>query len=82
MKDWPALKGAFWSADGRGALIASVMSKATGVILYVDLNGNARLVLQTDPNVQVLWAIPSPDGRSAAPDFITGENNVSMIGNF
>jgi hypothetical protein len=30
----------------------------------------------------VLWAIASPDGRSAAPDFITGENNVWMIGNF
>jgi len=50
--------------------------------LYVDLNGNARVLLQTDPNVQVLWAIPSPDGRSAALDVITGEINVWMIDNF
>ena len=34
------------------------------------------------PNVQVVWAIPSPDGRSAALDVITGENNVWMIDNF
>jgi hypothetical protein len=82
VKDWPVLRGAFWSADGRGVLIASVTSKGTCVILYVDLNGNVRVLLQTNPNVQVLWAIPSPDGRSAALDFITGENNVWMIDNF
>jgi len=34
------------------------------------------------PNVQVVWAIPSPDGRSAALDVITGENNVWMIDHF
>jgi hypothetical protein len=50
--------------------------------LYVDLNGNAPVLLPSDPNVQVLWAIPSPDGRSAALDFITGENNVWVIDNF
>jgi hypothetical protein len=37
--------------------------------------------LQTDPDVQVLWAIPSPDGRSVALDVIAGENNVWMIDN-
>jgi hypothetical protein len=38
--------------------------------------------LQSDPNVQVLRAIPSPDGRSAALDVATGENNVWMIDDF
>jgi hypothetical protein len=38
--------------------------------------------MQSDPNVQVLWAIPSPDGRCAALDGITGENNVWMIDKF
>jgi hypothetical protein len=50
--------------------------------LYVDRNGNAPVLLRSDPNVQVLWAIPSPDSRSAAPDGITGETNVWMIDNF
>jgi hypothetical protein len=63
-------------------LIASVTCKGTSVILYVDLNGNAPVLLPSDPNVQVGWAIPSPDGRSAALDGITGENNVWMIDNF
>jgi hypothetical protein len=63
-------------------LIASVTCKGTCVILYVDLNGNARILLQTDPNVQVLWAIPSPDGRSVALDVTTGLNNGWMIDNF
>jgi hypothetical protein len=38
-------------------------------------------LLQTDPNVQVLWAIPFPDGRSAALGVITGENNVWIFDN-
>ena len=67
------LRGAFWSADGRGVLIASVTPKGTSVILHVDLNGNARVVLESDPNVQLLWAIPSPDGRLVALNVISGD---------
>jgi hypothetical protein len=56
--------------------------QGTCVILYVDLNGNAQVLLPTARNVQVLRAIPSQDGRCAALDFITGENHVWMIDNF
>jgi hypothetical protein len=57
-------------------------SQGTTVILNVDLKGNPRVLFESDRNVQVLWAIPSPDGRHAALDVITGENNVWMVENF
>jgi WD40-like Beta Propeller Repeat len=82
VKDWPVLRGAHWTADGRGVLIGSVTPRGTTAILNVDLKGNARVLLESDPNVQLLWAIPSPDGRHAALDVITGENNVWMVENF
>jgi len=82
VKDWPVLRGADWTADGRSLLMGSVTPRGTSVILDVDLEGNARVLLESDSHTQFAWAIPSPDGRYAALNLFTGENNVWMVENF
>lgn len=82
VKDWPVMRTAYWTADGRGLLITSYTTRGTSVVLDVDLEGNARVLLENSPNAQVYWAIPSPDGRYAALNVITGEENVWMVENF
>lgn len=82
VKEWPALRGVDWTADGGSILIGSVTPRGTAVILDVDLEGNARVLLESDPHTQFRWAIPSPDGRYAALNAFIGENNVWMVENF
>jgi hypothetical protein len=82
VKDWPVLRGAFWDADGRSLLIGSFTPAGTSVILDVDLEGNAHVVLGSAPHARFYWVIPSPDGHYAALDVITGEDNVWMVENF
>ncbi len=82
VKGWSVLKGVDWTAQGRSVLIGSVTPSGASVILDVDLDGNAHVLLETGPHAQVLWAIPSPDGRYAALNVLTGENNVWMVENF
>jgi DNA-binding winged helix-turn-helix (wHTH) protein/Tol biopolymer transport system component len=82
VKEWPVLRGVDWTADGGSVLIGSGTPKGTSVILDVDLEGNARVLLESDPHTQFRWAIPSPDGRYVALNVFTGENNVWMVENF
>jgi DNA-binding winged helix-turn-helix (wHTH) protein/Tol biopolymer transport system component len=82
VKDWPVLRGVDWTADGESVLIGSVTPKGTSVILGVDMEGRARVLLESDPHTQFMWVIPSPDGRYAALNVFTGENNVWMVENF
>ena len=80
--DWPVMRSAYWTADGRGLLIGSVTPRGTSVILDVDLEGKTRVLLESDPHQQFYWVIPSPDGRYAALNVVTGEDNVWMVENF
>ena len=58
-------------------------SSGTSVILEVDMEGNAQVLLEGDSRTQVFeWIIPSPDGRYAALNSFTGENNVWMAEDF
>jgi hypothetical protein len=82
VKEWPALQSLDWAADGGSVLVPSITPRGTSVILDVDLEGNARVLLESDPHTQFGWVIPSPDGRYAALLAITGENNVWMVENF
>lgn len=52
------------------------------MVLDVDPEGNARVLLENSPNALLYWAIPSPDGHYAALDVVTGEENVWMVENF
>jgi DNA-binding winged helix-turn-helix (wHTH) protein/Tol biopolymer transport system component len=82
VKDWPVLRSLDWAADGGSVLIGSVKPRGTSVILNVDVEGRARVLLESDPQSQFMFAIPSPDGRYVALNVFTGENNVWMVENF
>ena len=66
LKDWPRLSAADWSADGAGLLIPSTTSNFTPVLLFVDLQGQARVTWEGEKYRSLSWAIPSPDGRYLA----------------
>lgn len=69
-----------WTADNHGLLLTSLA--ADSVLLEADLQGKARGLLESTPNHELYWAIPSPDGRFVALNIITGEENVWMVENF
>jgi len=58
--------------------------RASGVpvILGVEPNGDHRVLLEGDSATQYQWVIPSPDGRYAVLEVVTGANNVWMVENF
>jgi len=66
LKDWPRLSAADWSADGAGLLIPSTTSNFTPVVLFVDLQGQARVTWEGEKYRSLSCAIPSPDGRYLA----------------
>ena len=81
VKGWPNLAGLTWFADGKGLYCASV-SPQSRTLLYVDLKGNARVLLQFKGAGGDIYGIPSPDGRYLA---IPGEvinSNVWLLENF
>jgi hypothetical protein len=82
VKGWSLLKGLDWTARGGSVLIGSVTPSGASVMLDVDLDGNAHVLLEAEPHAQLMWAIPSPDGRYAALNMLTGENNVWMVEDF
>jgi len=82
VKDWPILKGADWSADSKVVLTASVTSAGAPVILGIDREGNANVLLEGDRSAPIGWVIPSPDGKHGALEITTGESNVWMVENY
>jgi Tol biopolymer transport system component len=81
LNQWP-LMNIDWAADGKSVLVSSRTADGAPVILGVEPNGNHRVLLQGDRATQYLWAVPSPDGRYAALEEVTGANNVWMVENF
>jgi len=77
---WNGFQSLDWSADGRGLYASSQSAQAT-TLLYIDLDGHAR-VLRQKPGTLKTWGIPSPDGRHLAFLEWTSANNVWMIENF
>ena len=83
VKGWPLLTGIGWTADSASVLVGSWTPSRTSVILEVDMEGNAQVLLEGDSRTQVFaWVIPSPDGRYAVLNSFTGENNVWMVDDF
>jgi Tol biopolymer transport system component len=81
LKQWPLLN-IDWAADGKRLFVSSWTANGAPVILGVEPNGNHRVLLEGDRATQYWWAVPSPDGRYAALEVLTGENNVWMVENF
>ena len=82
VQDWPILKSADWAADSKVVLMASVNPKGVPVILGVDTEGNAKVLLEGYKGNPLSWVIPSPDGKYGALAVITGESNVWMVENY
>jgi Tol biopolymer transport system component/DNA-binding winged helix-turn-helix (wHTH) protein len=69
-----------WAADGKSLWIGgSQLGKS--VLLNVDLHGNSKLML-SENNMNLGWAIPSPDGRRLALWKDSGSLNVWLLENF
>ena len=81
LNQWP-LMSIDWAADGKSVLVPSRTANGAPVILGVEPNGNHRVLLQGDSATRYEWAVPSPDGRYAALNIVTGANNVWMVENF
>ena len=78
--EWNGFQSLDWSADGEGLYASSQSAQAT-TLLYIDLEGHAR-VLRQQAGMFKTWGIPSPDGRHLAFLEWTSANNVWMIENF
>jgi Tol biopolymer transport system component len=70
--------GLDWAADGKGLFLSADIEPSGLSLLYVDLQGNAR-VLQ---HGNVRWAIPSPDGSYIALNTFSTVRNIWFVENF
>ena len=76
------LEGLSWDVDGKG-LISSSSTQRTKVLLYIDLQGNTRVLWEQGGRVGArLRGLPSPDGHHLAISAITLNCNAWMMENF
>ena len=80
VKGWSNIIGLDWSPDGKGIYCWSA-SVQSGTLLYVDLEGNARVLWQEKGSYDG-WGIPSPDGRYLAILASAANSNVWMLEGF
>jgi WD40 repeat protein len=80
VKGGPNFTGLDCSADGKGFYIGSVSSQAR-TLLYVDLKGNARVLLEYKPG-GMIWGAPSPDGNYLAILNDSTDSNMWMLEGF
>lgn len=62
---WAGIAYMDWAADGRSLWVRASSSAGVETLLKIDLHGNATPALQ-EPEMELGWAIPSPDGRHVA----------------
>jgi hypothetical protein len=80
VKGYSDLQELNWAIDSQSMFVSSVEPGAFS-LLHVDLNGDARPVLQqSQPKLRS--GLPSPDGGHLAIMSTTSEANVWMIGDF
>jgi Tol biopolymer transport system component len=83
VKGWPSLPpmGLYWSPDGKGLYCGSASFQAN-TLLYVDLQGNARVLWQYKGEFGQSWGAPSPNGRYLATVGAVTNSNVWMLEGF
>jgi hypothetical protein len=64
-----------WGADGRSLWASSSTATGAEMLVNIGLRGEARPMLE-DPDKDVGWAIPSPDGHRVAVWEATGSANA------
>jgi serine/threonine protein kinase/Tol biopolymer transport system component len=80
VKDHPDLQEVNWAADSQSMFVSSAEPGAAA-LLHVDLNGDAEPVWQ-QPQPNLVWGFPSPDGRHLAILGAGSDANVWLISNF
>jgi DNA-binding winged helix-turn-helix (wHTH) protein/Tol biopolymer transport system component len=75
-------QGMDWMPDSKGLLLTGWSTNEAPVVIGVRPDGQHRVLLEGDRAVQYWYAIPSPDGRYAALQVATRENNAWMVENF
>jgi Tol biopolymer transport system component len=81
VKSWSNISGMDWSNDGNGFYCGAVSPQGS-TLLYVDLNGNARVLWQYKGLNGQIWGVPSPDGRYLAIMGTVTNSNVWMVEGF
>jgi DNA-binding winged helix-turn-helix (wHTH) protein/Tol biopolymer transport system component len=80
VKGWKGLKNLDWAADGKRLVVSWGNHERDSALLSVTLDGRASVLLRSTN--YILYAIPSPDGRSLAIAEGSGTRNVWQIENF
>ena len=80
LKGWDELQSIVWSADGK-TLFATWQHQSDTALLNVALDGTVSVLLRLS-NLQILGAVPSPDGHSLAIAVASTARNVWQIENF
>jgi Tol biopolymer transport system component len=81
VKGWSDLLNFTWAADGKGFYVVAGIHGAHA-LLYVDLQGNARVLWRSPGVVGETLAYPSPDGRHLAIQSWVANGNMWMMQNF
>jgi Tol biopolymer transport system component/DNA-binding winged helix-turn-helix (wHTH) protein len=78
---WSGISSLDWAADGRSIWVSASSPAGIQTLLNVDLRGRAKPVLQ-EPEKDLGWAIPSPDGRHLAIWEASGNSNAWLLEGF
>ena len=81
LHDWSGIASLDWAADGRSIWASASSPSGMQTLLNVDLRGRAKPVLQ-EPEKDLGWAIPSPDGRHLAIWEASGNSNAWLLEGF
>jgi Tol biopolymer transport system component/DNA-binding winged helix-turn-helix (wHTH) protein len=78
---WSGIAYIDWAADGRSLWVRASSPAGTQTLLNVDLHGKVKPVLE-ESEMDLGWAIPSPDGRHLAIWKASGSSNAWLLENF
>jgi Tol biopolymer transport system component/DNA-binding winged helix-turn-helix (wHTH) protein len=81
LQDWSGISSLDWAADGRTIWVTASSPAGMQTLLNVDLRGRAKPFLQ-EPEKDLGWAIPSPDGRHLAIWEASANSNAWLLEGF
>jgi serine/threonine protein kinase/Tol biopolymer transport system component len=81
VEGWTNLFNLNWAADGKGWYICNSPAAGGANFLYVDLKGQATVLLSGE-NLGKFWGVPSPDGRHLAFSKTVFTANAWLLENF
>jgi eukaryotic-like serine/threonine-protein kinase len=82
VKGWSGINAVDWTLDSKSLFASSLRPDGTVVLLNVDLEGTAHVILEHKNAGEMCWAIPSSDGKHLASMQMNGESNAWMLENF